>query len=103
MCDALFLGFEMDNDPVENGPMENDPEENDTVRNNQDAELNWRSTKTVQEEQLIEEIHKRPALWNFKLPLVERSLKIKKKLWEEVSTSMNCNINNMIGILLLCY
>ncbi|GAB1867430.1 hypothetical protein CAJAP_08509 [Camponotus japonicus] len=40
----------------------------------------WRNKKISEEEQLIEEVHKRPALWNFKLPLVERSLQIKKKL-----------------------
>lgn len=49
----------------------------------------WRNKKISEEEQLIEEVHKRPALWNFKLPLVERSLQIKKKLWEEIYASMN--------------
>ncbi|XP_011879052.1 PREDICTED: uncharacterized protein LOC105568196 isoform X1 [Vollenhovia emeryi] len=49
----------------------------------------WHNEKHVQEEQLIDEIHKRPALWNFKLPLAERSIQIKKKLWEEVSASIN--------------
>ncbi|XP_032688141.1 uncharacterized protein LOC116852170 isoform X2 [Odontomachus brunneus] len=32
----------------------------------------WQKVKLLQEEQIIEEVHKRPALWNFKLPLTER-------------------------------
>lgn len=43
----------------------------------------WRKKKKKkkkfsEEEQLIEEVHKRPSLWNFKLPLVERSVQINK-------------------------
>jgi len=53
---------------------------------------NWQNKKIMEEEHLIAEIYKRPALWNFKLPLSERSLQIKKKLWEEISASMNGKI-----------
>ncbi|EFN71220.1 hypothetical protein EAG_07598, partial [Camponotus floridanus] len=42
---------------------------------------------------LIEEIHKRPPLWNFKLPLSERTMQAKKKLWEEIKTAMNNTID----------
>ncbi|XP_028046923.1 uncharacterized protein LOC105828309 [Monomorium pharaonis] len=52
---------------------------------NKETENNWRNKKVTEEERLIEEIHKRPPLWNFKLPLTERSLRIKNKLWEEVA------------------
>ncbi|XP_018371361.1 PREDICTED: uncharacterized protein LOC108766520 isoform X1 [Trachymyrmex cornetzi] len=41
------------------------------------------------EEQLIDEIFKRPGLWNFKLPITERSPQIKKQLWEEIYEAMN--------------
>ncbi|KYM97009.1 hypothetical protein ALC62_12274 [Cyphomyrmex costatus] len=41
------------------------------------------------QEQLIDEVFKRPALWNFKLSVTERSLQIKKQLWEEVYKAMN--------------
>lgn len=41
------------------------------------------------EEQLIDEVFRRPGLWNFKLPLVERGPQAKKKLWEEVFAAMN--------------
>lgn len=41
-----------------------------------------------QEEQLILEVQKRPPLWNFTLPLKERSKTIKQKLWDEVSEEM---------------
>jgi len=53
----------------------------------------WRNKRIREEEQLIEEVYKRPALWNFKLPLIERNLQIKKKLWEEIYMSMNGKVN----------
>ncbi|XP_011880328.1 PREDICTED: uncharacterized protein LOC105568899 [Vollenhovia emeryi] len=56
---------------------------------NRETNSNWQNQKVLQEEQLIEEIRKRPALWNFKLPLSERGLQAKKKLWEEIFTAMN--------------
>jgi len=62
------------------------------VSNLREEASNWRNKKIMEEEHLIAEIHKRPALWNFKLPLSERSLQIKKKLWEEISASMNGKI-----------
>ncbi|KAL0130269.1 hypothetical protein PUN28_002105 [Cardiocondyla obscurior] len=52
-------------------------------------ERDWRNSKILQEEQLIEEVRKRPALWNFKLPLSDQTLKIKKRLWEEIAVAMN--------------
>lgn len=60
-----------------------------TQSSNQKTNNDWRNNKIMEEEQLIEEVHKRPPLWNFKLPLVERSLHIKKKLWKEIYISMN--------------
>lgn len=54
----------------------------------------WRNRKIVEEEQLIEEIHKRPALWNFKLPLIERSLQIKKSCGKKYMHRWTVNIYN---------
>ncbi|KYN27898.1 hypothetical protein ALC57_02697 [Trachymyrmex cornetzi] len=48
----------------------------------------FEANKLVMVEQLIDEVSRRPALWNFKLPLTERSPQIKKKLWEEVFTAL---------------
>lgn len=46
--------------------------DNSQINNTEDIdESDWRTTKILQEEQLIEEVHKHPALWNFKLPLSE--------------------------------
>lgn len=64
----------------------------DTTHVSQEAKSNWQNKKLLEEEQLIDEIHKRPPLWNFKLPLTERSIQIKKRLWEEIHTSMNGRI-----------
>lgn len=50
--------------------------------------VDWRN-KTIVEKHLIEEVRKRPPLWNFKLPLVQRSLKIRNNLWEEVAASID--------------
>ncbi|XP_072764588.1 uncharacterized protein [Anoplolepis gracilipes] len=62
----------------------------DTIQvSNQEAKSNWRNSKILEEEQLIEEIHKRPPLWNFKLPLSERTMQAKKKLWEEIKIAIN--------------
>ena len=58
---------------------------------NQEAKSNWRNNKILEEEQL-EEIYKRPPLWNFKLPISERSIQAKKKLWEEIKVAMNGNV-----------
>jgi len=45
---------------------------------------NWRNKKIMEEKHLIAEIYKRPALWNFKLPLSEQSLQIKiKNCWKK--------------------
>ncbi|CAL1671792.1 unnamed protein product [Lasius platythorax] len=70
--------------------METTPETTPTQAQSPSEETSdWRNKKIREEEQLIEEVSKRPALWNFKLPLVERNLQIKKKLWEEIYASMN--------------
>ncbi|KMQ84088.1 hypothetical protein RF55_18455 [Lasius niger] len=60
--------------------METTPETTPTQAQSPSEETSdWRNKKIREEEQLIEEGSKRPALWNFKLPLVERNLQIKKK------------------------
>lgn len=41
------------------------------------------------EEILILEVQNRPALWNYTLPLKERSAKMKKQLWEEIAQILN--------------
>lgn len=48
--------------------------------------------KQLLEEKIIEEIWQRPPLWNFKLPLAERGLRVKDKLWEEVAQSLDGKI-----------
>ncbi|KYN08481.1 hypothetical protein ALC62_00537 [Cyphomyrmex costatus] len=50
------------------------------------------------EEQLIDEVFKRPALWNFKLSVTEHSPQIKKQLWEEVYEAMNGTFPSMEAI-----
>ncbi|TGZ51407.1 Uncharacterized protein DBV15_12432, partial [Temnothorax longispinosus] len=42
-----------------------------------------------EEESLILEVQNRPPLWNFTLPLKDRSTQIKKQLWEEVAQTFN--------------
>lgn len=37
------------------------------------------------EELLITEVQNRPALWDFTLPLKERNVRTKNKLWEEIA------------------
>lgn len=59
-----------------------------SVTNEGDKENAWNS-KIRLEEQLIGEIRQRPPLWNFKLPLPERGVRIKERLWEEVSIKLN--------------
>ncbi|XP_011858667.1 PREDICTED: uncharacterized protein LOC105556194, partial [Vollenhovia emeryi] len=63
--------------------------ETSKVPNQKTNASNWRNIRIIEEERLIDEICKRPPLWNFKLPLIERSLQIKKKLWEEVTEAMD--------------
>ncbi|XP_018399461.1 PREDICTED: uncharacterized protein LOC108777148 [Cyphomyrmex costatus] len=50
--------------------------------------INEKQRKIFLEERLIEAIRKRPALWNFKLPIAERGIRTKEKLWMEVATVM---------------
>ncbi|XP_011880505.1 PREDICTED: uncharacterized protein LOC105568995 [Vollenhovia emeryi] len=40
------------------------------------------------EERLIEAIRRRPPLWNFKLPITERGIRSKEKLWMDVVAVM---------------
>ncbi|XP_011170962.2 uncharacterized protein LOC105203770 isoform X2 [Solenopsis invicta] len=54
----------------------------------QDEPMDFETKKLAMEKQLIDEVFRRPSLWNFKLPLVERSPQVKKKLWEEVFEAM---------------
>ncbi|XP_071574844.1 uncharacterized protein [Temnothorax nylanderi] len=42
-----------------------------------------------EEESLILEVQNRPPLWNYTLPLKDRSMQIKKQLWEEVAQFFN--------------
>ncbi|XP_018354310.1 PREDICTED: uncharacterized protein LOC108755666 [Trachymyrmex septentrionalis] len=44
------------------------------------------------EETLILEVQLREPLWNYKLPLSQRNLKITKKLWQEVANALNGKI-----------
>jgi hypothetical protein len=59
----------------------------------------WISDKIRQEEQLISEVRQRPPLWNFKLPLVERGVRIKERLWEEISIKLNSILYNFFYII----
>lgn len=72
----------------------------DTQVPQDDVASDWQNRKVMEEEYLIGEVHKRPALWNFKLPLSQRNQQVKKKLWEEIAVSMNSktyllNIHNL--------
>lgn len=51
---------------------------------NREANGNWRNQKIIQEEQLIEEVRKRPALYDCHRPIAERGLRARNKLWEEI-------------------
>lgn len=58
---------------------------------NENKELNWESTKThilysqVQNiEELINEVFKRPSLWNSSLPYEKRGPSTVKSLWLEI-------------------
>ncbi|XP_036149088.1 uncharacterized protein LOC118647755 [Monomorium pharaonis] len=44
------------------------------------------------EETLILEVQLREPLWNYKLPLPQRSIKIIKNLWQEVANALNGKI-----------
>lgn len=58
---------------------------------NSHESMDLESQKIAMEEQLIDEVFQRPGLWNFKLPLVERSPQVKKQLWQEVFIAMDGN------------
>lgn len=49
---------------------------------------NLLARKVHNEEFLIEEVRKRPPLWNFKLHISERGARTKQILWEEIADSM---------------
>ncbi|XP_036147075.1 uncharacterized protein LOC118647047 isoform X1 [Monomorium pharaonis] len=55
---------------------------------NSNRPINLLTRKLHNEEILIEEIRKRPPLWNFKLHISERGARTKKKLWKEIAVSM---------------
>ncbi|XP_018399621.1 PREDICTED: uncharacterized protein LOC108777279 [Cyphomyrmex costatus] len=57
--------------------------------NSRNESVDLETKKMEIEEQLIDEVFKRSALWNFKLSVTERSPQIKKQLWEEVYEAMN--------------
>lgn len=44
------------------------------------------------EETLILEVQSREPLWNYKLPLPQRNIRIVKNLWQEVADALNGNI-----------
>ncbi|XP_011883826.1 PREDICTED: uncharacterized protein LOC105570976, partial [Vollenhovia emeryi] len=56
--------------------------------NSNDCPMNLLERKTRNEEILIEEVRKRPPLWNFKLHISERGARTKEKLWEEIAVNM---------------
>ncbi|XP_018345392.1 PREDICTED: uncharacterized protein LOC108750451 isoform X1 [Trachymyrmex septentrionalis] len=55
----------------------------------EDAQNSDWTDKIRLREHLISEIRKRPALWNFKLPLAKRKIHRRERLWEEVSIKLN--------------
>lgn len=50
---------------------------------------NAENAKLRLEEQVIDEVRQRPPLWNFKLPLAERGIRVKERLWQEVAVELN--------------
>ncbi|XP_012215503.1 uncharacterized protein [Linepithema humile] len=56
--------------------------------NSSDRPTNLLARKVHNEEFLIEEVRKRPPLWNFKLHISERGARTKQILWEEIAESM---------------
>lgn len=44
------------------------------------------------DERLIEEVRSREPLYNFRLPLVQRSRKQAKQMWQDISTELNGNV-----------
>ncbi|XP_077280527.1 uncharacterized protein LOC143907561 [Temnothorax americanus] len=70
-----------------------EPREETTQILNQEADGNWRSKKIQEEEQLIEEVRKRPPLYDCRRPLAERALKARNKLWEEIIAAMNSTMD----------
>lgn len=43
------------------------------------------------DERLIEEVRRREPLYNFRLPLAQRSRKQTKEMWQDISTELNGN------------
>jgi hypothetical protein len=43
---------------------------------------------------LISEVQKRPPLWNYSIPLAERSSALKRRLWKEVSIALGSKNRN---------
>ncbi|XP_071578950.1 uncharacterized protein [Temnothorax nylanderi] len=70
-----------------------EPREETTQIQNREADGNWQNQKVLQEEQLIEEVRKRPALYDCRRPLAERGLRARNKLWEEIVAAMNSTMD----------
>ncbi|KYN20695.1 hypothetical protein ALC57_06954, partial [Trachymyrmex cornetzi] len=60
----------------------------DNNLNSSDRPINLPARKVCIEELLIEEVRKRPPLWNYKLHISKRGGRAKEKLWEEIADSM---------------
>lgn len=43
------------------------------------------------EEDLIKAVKEREALWNNKLPVEERTIKIRSRLWDDIAEVLECN------------
>ncbi|KYM96046.1 Chondroitin proteoglycan-2 [Cyphomyrmex costatus] len=78
--------LEMPNNTEENTEQTEIPNEEDFDIENLPQNENLR--KIFVEERLIEAIRKRPPLWNFKLPVAQRGVRSKEKLWLDVIAVM---------------
>ncbi|KYN22362.1 hypothetical protein ALC57_05242 [Trachymyrmex cornetzi] len=75
-------------DQEENEVMERNIDIEDNNLNSSDRPINLPARKVCIEELLIEEVRKRPPLWNYKLHISKRGGRAKEKLWEEIADSM---------------
>lgn len=82
--------LEMPNNAEESTEETEVPNEEDFDVGNLPENENLR--KIFIEERLIEAIRRRPPLWNFKLPVVQRGVRSKEKLWLDVVTVMKGTI-----------
>ncbi|KYQ49237.1 hypothetical protein ALC60_11694 [Trachymyrmex zeteki] len=72
--------------PSESELIQQAPDEESFAKEN--VPINVKQLKVFLEERLIEAIRRRLALWNFRLPIAERGIRTKEKLWMEVATVM---------------